>query len=324
MRRAALALILSSACPAQAEDFLLWLPIDCTLGQDCYIQQYMDRDPGEGHSDYACGTLSYDGHKGTDFAVPTRAAMAAGINVLAAAGGRVRGYRDGMPDTGWTEETRDAVEGRECGNGVVLAHPGGWETQYCHLREGSVAVITGQTVRAGYVLGQVGQSGRAEFPHVHMSVRRNGVPVDPFDPDGTLTCEASSESTLWAEAPAYRPGGLVEVGLTDAIPDYDSVKAGLAGVDMLRPDAPALVVYGFSFGTRAGDVMRLTITGPEGEVISRDTRLERNHAQAFRAVGKRLRGRRVWPEGVYRGVAELIRGEAVVERREAEITVAVE
>ena len=43
--RAALALILSSAGPALAEDVQLAFPLDCTLGQDCHIQQYMDQDP---------------------------------------------------------------------------------------------------------------------------------------------------------------------------------------------------------------------------------------------------------------------------------------
>ena len=43
--RAALALILSSASPALAEDVQLAFPLDCTLGQDCHIQQYMDQDP---------------------------------------------------------------------------------------------------------------------------------------------------------------------------------------------------------------------------------------------------------------------------------------
>ena len=321
MRGAALALLISSAGPALAEDFSLALPIDCTLGQDCYIQQYMDRDPGEGATDYRCSTLSYDGHKGTDFALPTRRAMEAGVDVLAAADGRVRGFRDGMPDSGWSEETAAAVEGKECGNGVVLVHPGGWETQYCHMRQGSVIVSNGASVKAGEVIGQVGQSGRAEFPHVHLSVRRNGAPVDPFDPDGTLICGNPPEDTLWQEVPAYQPGGIIEVGIGTEVPAYAAVKAGLTQSDRLPDDATALVVHAFTFGTRTDDVLRLTIRGPEGEVLRRDTRLERNHAQAYRAVGQRLRAWRRWPEGDYTGEAELLRGGETISRREITVRV---
>ena len=33
-----------------------------------------------------------------------------------------------------------ATAGRNCGNGVTLDHGDGWQTQYCHMRRGSVAV----------------------------------------------------------------------------------------------------------------------------------------------------------------------------------------
>ena len=40
----------------------LSLPIACTPGTDCFIQQYVDRDKGPGVRDYACGAETYDGH----------------------------------------------------------------------------------------------------------------------------------------------------------------------------------------------------------------------------------------------------------------------
>ena len=78
----------------------LALPLDCTLGESCFIQNYVDDDPGPGAADFTCGALTYDGHKGTDFALTSIAAMEAGVTVRAAAPGVVRGVRDGMPDTG--------------------------------------------------------------------------------------------------------------------------------------------------------------------------------------------------------------------------------
>ena len=32
------------------------LPIDCTPGQDCVVQNYVDQDPGPGWQDYRCGS----------------------------------------------------------------------------------------------------------------------------------------------------------------------------------------------------------------------------------------------------------------------------
>ncbi len=306
---------------AVAEGLTLQFPLDCSLGDTCFIQQYMDRNPGDGFSDYHCSTLSYDGHKGTDFAVPNRAAMEAGVNVLAAADGRVLGFRDGMADTGYNDETATGIEGKECGNGVVLVHPGAWETQYCHLKQGSVAIRNDQTVRAGDVLGQLGQSGRAEFPHLHVSVRQGGKPVDPFDPDGTVNCDAPGDSTLWQDTPPFLPGGFIEVGFSSSLPSYDAVKLGHAAVDTLPVKAPALVIYGFSYGTQKDDIVRLEIAGPEGTVVSKDTRMKRNHARAYRAVGKRRRGQALWPAGIYQGTATLMRNGDVISLRQTEIEV---
>ena len=46
-----------------AQELVLTSPIDCSLGDDCYIQQYIDHTDGEGVSDFRCSSLSYDGHK---------------------------------------------------------------------------------------------------------------------------------------------------------------------------------------------------------------------------------------------------------------------
>ena len=62
-----IALLITCATPAVAQDLHLGLPIDCTLGDTCYIQNYVDTDPSEEALDFQCGSLTYDGHKGTDF-----------------------------------------------------------------------------------------------------------------------------------------------------------------------------------------------------------------------------------------------------------------
>lgn len=301
------ALALFPLAQTATAEILLQQPVDCDLGETCYIQQYMDRNPGPGFSDYRCRNLSYDGHKGTDFAVPTLADMEAGVAVLAAADGRVRGFRNTMPDTGYSDETGADIAGKECGNGVVLVHPGGWETQYCHLKRGSVTIQNDQTVKAGDVLGEIGLSGRTEFPHLHFSVRRGGKPVDPFDPDEPLDCASSGDTTLWAEPLFYQPGGVVGMGVTSQVPDYADVKAGLPRIDRYTTADPALVVHGFAFGTLKGDVFQLVLEGPQGVIVNEARALKRNHALAFRALGQKRPRRGGWPEGPYRASVSLIR-----------------
>ena len=53
---------------------------------------------------------------------------------------------------------------------VVLDHGRGWQTLYAHLRVASVQ--PGDFLPAATPLGQVGQSGRASGPHLHVELRR--------------------------------------------------------------------------------------------------------------------------------------------------------
>lgn len=291
------------AFPAMALD--LALPVDCALGQTCYIQQYFDHDPSTAWGDFACGTLAYDGHDGTDFALPTRAAMEAGVAVLAAAPGTVKGIRDGV------EDFAPKVDGKECGNGVVVDHGGGWETQYCHMRMGSVRVSVGEAVDTGTPLGLIGQSGMAEFPHLHLALRKDGVELDPFSPDATNSCDITranaARADLWLPEMPYQPGGIIGAGFSTAVPDFDAIKSGLEAPATLPANSPALVLWVYMFGAQAGDAVLFEITGPEGNIITERTALEKTQALLFRAVGRKMRGDG-WPAGEYSGTARLMRG----------------
>ena len=135
---------------------------------------------------------------------------------LPPADGTVKGMRDGVADIFFKKAKPQDVAGRECGNGVIIDHGGGWETQYCHMKQGSVHVAKGQTVKRGDQLGEVGFSGMADFAHVHLTVRHDGKVVDPFLPDsvgGACLREASGPG-LWEPAAAaafpYKNGELID------------------------------------------------------------------------------------------------------------------
>ena len=63
------------------------------------------------------------------------------------------------------------------GRAVVINHGHGITTRYGHLK--SFAVVPGQQVHRGDVIGYVGDSGRSTGPHLHYEVRINDVPVNP-------------------------------------------------------------------------------------------------------------------------------------------------
>ncbi len=306
MRAAFAATLLSLAAIPAAGEIVLGLPIDCRPGDTCHIQHLVDRDPGAGVQDYACGRLSYDGHKGTDFALPSLAAMDRGVDVLAAAPGVVTATRDGMADEAYSAANAARVEGRDCGNGVVIRHSGGWETQYCHLKQGTIKVAKGARVEAGSVLGQVGLSGRTQFPHLHLSVRHDGAVIDPFDPTEPVAC-ANDTGTLWHQPPEAPPGGLIHAGFSATVPSYQSVKEGTATRTVLPSDASGLVLFAYAYGGLSGDELLFHITGPQGSILIQRTVLEKDQAQFFRASGKRLKTSH-WPPGTYHGTVSYLRG----------------
>ncbi|WP_245912948.1 M23 family metallopeptidase [Litoreibacter ponti] len=313
-------MISAFASPVLAEAPSFQLPIDCELGETCFIQNYVDTDPSAAHRDFTCGPLSYDGHKGTDVRLISLADMEAGVAVLAAAAGTVTATRDGMADIASTAPNAPDLEGRDCGNGLVIDHGDGWETQYCHMKNGSLSVSNGEKVAAGATLGEVGLSGRTEFPHIHMSIRRAGKVVDPFAPEPRAACGPSDDS-LWADTPEYVGGGLMQAGFASDIPEFDAIKAGLASPPTLPADAGALVMWGFAFGTQEGDRMRFRIDGPMGWSHEQEVEFDKSQAQLFRASGRR-KPPEGWASGSYKGRITLMRGDAVLGEEVLSVTIA--
>lgn len=318
----ATALALSLPTTADASDFIpdsLGFPVDCTLGQDCFLQQYVDRDPGLSATDFTCGPLSYDGHSGTDIRLRHEADMARGVNVLSASDGVVLGRRDGMPDQRYGSPGAPDIGNRDCGNGVLIQHPEGYTLQYCHLRRGSIRVRKGDTVKQGQVLGQVGLSGRTQFPHLHLTVRDTaGTVIDPFDSrPQNEACSLADQQDLWRDLDAsdYRPGGLMDAGFANAIPPYEAIRGGTANDTTLNRSSPALVYWVHYFGLRNGDRIDLALHAPDGTTIADSTHtMTKNRAAEFRATGRKARG--TWPKGTYTGVTTLTRDNSVIERRE--------
>jgi len=314
-----IAAALGAAVPAVAEAPALSLPIDCDFGSTCYIEDYVDADPGPGQRDYACGLKSRDDHRGTDFMLPSFEAMRAGVHVLSAAPGIVAATRDGMADTPVTPETRDDIRGRECGNAVRIDHGTGFATLYCHLKRGSLRVREGDRVARGHILGEVGLSGLTNAPHLHLGVLQDGEIVDPFRPVPDATCRDEPGAGLWQSEIAYSPTGLFTAGFSADVPTFEAVKSGAARVSELRADQP-IVLYGHAFHAEPGDRLIFTATGPEGEVFRRDIALDAPKAQLFRAFGRRAPDGG-WRAGQYRGYVRLMRGTTLIAARHADVTV---
>jgi murein DD-endopeptidase MepM/ murein hydrolase activator NlpD len=63
------------------------------------------------------------------------------------------------------------------GNYIQIEHGGELQTRYAHLS--GYAVVAGDRVRKGDLIGYVGSTGRSTGPHLHYEVRVAGEAVDP-------------------------------------------------------------------------------------------------------------------------------------------------
>jgi murein DD-endopeptidase MepM/ murein hydrolase activator NlpD len=296
------------AMPATAQNApVLSFPADCTIGADCWILSFVDLDATEAYTDHACGARTYADHKGTDIALTDAFDMARAVAVRAAADGIVRGARDGEPDNRMDAET-GFTTGKECGNGVLLDHGNGWTTQYCHLLNGSVTARAGQTVRAGAVLGAIGNSGASETPHVHFQLAKDGAIVDPFTgfgPSDTAVCGAGA--SLWSDAALaafgdYRSSFIRMAGFATGKMTVRDAQGTPAPARLPR-DAEALTFHAMVYGASKDGVLTLEMYAPNGElVVDHEVVLDSRKARQFSLVGRRtpVGG---WPPGAYRGIA---------------------
>ncbi len=317
------ALGLSAAGHAAPEPPRLGFPLACLVGQTCEIQHYVDRDAGPEVRDYRCGAQTYEGHNGIDIRLLDMAAQRRGVDVLAAAGGKVARVRDGVADISVRASGAASAVNQECGNGVVIDHGDGWETQYCHMARGSLRVKLRDVVAAGAPIGWVGLSGNTEYPHLHITVRHNTVAVDPFVPIGGQGCAAQED--MWTPAArmamTYRLGTVLNAGFAAGPVTGEQVEAG--GIAVPGRSAPYIVAYVRSIGLQAGDEIELDLKGPDGASLARSRAppLDRWKAQLVTFVGKKTPAAG-WPAGAYSADYRVWRQGSVAVSRRFEIRLA--
>jgi len=111
--------------------------------------------------------------------------------VYAPLDGMVIACSDGTPDNESIGLIRDAIRIRAFppksgspfstyGGNYVILQCNNIFPLLCHLRNGSVRVQQGDFVRAGEIIGEVGNSGGSLTPHVHLQIMNNENPFPLF------------------------------------------------------------------------------------------------------------------------------------------------
>lgn len=90
-----------------------------------------------------------------------------GKNVIAPADGEVVEVDDGVGDNPVGEININ----KNWGNTVIIKHAAGLYSKLSHLRKGSIPVKVGDKVKFGTKVGEVGNSGRSAYPHLHFQIQ---------------------------------------------------------------------------------------------------------------------------------------------------------
>ncbi len=138
-----------------------------------------------GQSSFALsGAYNGKGHNGVDFGAPL------GTPVKAALSGTV-----------WATGNTDLYRGcYSAGKWIMIKHGNGISTLYGHLSQ--ISVSTGQTVATGQIIGNVGATGYATGPHLHLSVYVTSVTKIMTFGEATNKVTACANATIPITPPA--------------------------------------------------------------------------------------------------------------------------
>ena len=189
--------------------------------------------------DYNGGARTYDGHRGTDYALfPFLWNKMDGgeVQAIAAADGTIVSLANGDPS-----DHNCNVSSADPWNYIALVHADGRMTIYGHLRYNSLTSKgVGKKVVQGEYLGEVGSSGNSSGAHLHFEVRTgnftNSEWTDPY------AGPSSQPTSLWANQRPYMDSAINQL----------SIHSGPPTLTNDNPCLPSILKQADSFTTANG------------------------------------------------------------------------
>jgi biotin carboxyl carrier protein len=234
-------------------------PVSCKLGQTCFV--LLDKNT-----------------KTTNIVLNTQQQMQQGVNVVAAAAGTVTTVKKEPAPVVIPGQPQDVSP--SCGNQIIIQHDTGWLTQYCHLKDDSMTVSVGQQVQQGQVIGQVGQSGGANFPKLGFMILANGAPADPFT------------AHLWCNTIPYQPYGVITNGFSDHPVTLEELMNGPVTRQAFTLQDKQVIGWVRMYGVSQGDMQRFTFYKPNGQAYGapQESTISGDYSQWFGSATLQIGG----------------------------------
>ena len=236
---------------------------------DCsyyYISAYVDHDTASpGYKDWNCGTVTYDGHRGTDICsspYPFYKMDNNQLEVIAAAPGTIVNKVDGNFD-------KNCAINNLTANYIIIEHSDGSVALYWHMKMNSLtSKVVGQTVVAGEYLGVVGSSGDASGPHLHFEVW-SGTTANTLTDPYAGTCNTLNANTLWASQKPYSEPAIVKQQVNTIAPVFPACPATeTPNEDSCFSGGAAAKFYIFIRNETSGLTANMRILNPNGTTYS--------------------------------------------------------
>ncbi|MBK6544183.1 MAG: peptidoglycan DD-metalloendopeptidase family protein [Saprospiraceae bacterium] len=230
-------------------------PIKGQYLNDYFIVNYVDWSFDSIH-DHHCGSKTYDGHAGTDFAIKNFSQMDKGIEVLAAADGIVTAVVDSLFD-----RNKTAITGN-FGNYIAIRHPNKYYSYYAHLKKNSALVKPGDAVTSGQTLALIGSSGYSSDPHLHFELWYDSLyVVDPFKGS------CGNPGSLWnSELPYVDSFGIIDHDFCNFAPSLNELKERIPSQKKYTEKDDTISFWIQSYGIRKDDISTINWYTPSDEL----------------------------------------------------------
>jgi len=261
--------VLAAPSTAQAVtyDFPLRLAPGLPDSAGFRVSAFVDHNPTTGQVlDYNGGTRTYDGHRGTDYALfpfNWNKVNASDMQVIAAAAGIIV-YKG---DTDPTDHNPcDGGSNNDQWNYVALAHADGRMTIYGHMRYHSLTSKTiGQTVAQGEYLGLVASSGNSSGPHLHFEARVDSTPSGAWiDPYAGPNSQAES---LWTAQRPYYDSAINRLATHATPPDSPSCQPAIPNLQDSFTTPATIYFYAYYRDFQGALPTHFTIYRPDNSVL---------------------------------------------------------
>lgn len=230
------------------------------------VSAFVDHNPvGGAVLDYAGGARTYDGHRGTDYALwpfSWNKVDAGEVQVIAAAAGTIAAKANVDPT-----DHNCMVSSNDPWNYVALLHADGRMTIYGHMRYNSLTGKgVGQTVAQGEYLGTAASSGNSSGPHLHFEVRFGGFSsaewIDPYAGPN------SQPESLWASQRPYYDSAINKLSTHSGPPSTpDSCQPSITNLQDSFTTPRNIYFYIYYRDYQAALATQLSLYRPDGSLF---------------------------------------------------------